>query len=120
MKITTAFFNRSYLFLCYAIIFGTTLLFSTSTRSVFEVNKLGVIKISLSLLGILFFYDRLIGNQTWFQNFKDNLFFNSSLVLLWTSNAISTITSKNVTVSIFGCYDRWEGIITSSFYIFMT
>ena len=31
--------NRTYLFLFYAIIFGTTLFFSTATRSVFEEDK---------------------------------------------------------------------------------
>ena len=68
LSIKTA--DRIYLFLCYTIIFGVTLLFSTATRSVFEVNKLGLVKISLSLLGIMFFYDQLFGNKQWFFEYK--------------------------------------------------
>tara|TARA_B100000674_G_scaffold72690_1_gene50233 strand:- start:5555 stop:7546 length:1992 start_codon:yes stop_codon:yes gene_type:complete len=111
--------NRTYLFLCYAIIFGTTLFFSTATRSVFEVNKLGIVKIALSLMGILFFYDQLFGKNTWFFKPKKNKWFNISLLIVWISNLLSTVFSKNIMVSIYGSYDRWEGIITTTFYLFM-
>ncbi len=71
-------------------------------------------------MGILFFYDRLIGNKTWFHDFNKNKVFNYSLLFLWGTNILSTIFSKNIIVSIFGCYDRWEGLITTSFYLFFT
>lgn len=111
--------NRIYLSLCYTIIFGVTLFFSTATRSVFEVNKLGIVKIAISILGILFFYDHLFGQNKWFFNHKKNKWFNLSLLLVWLSNILSTVFSKNITVSIYGSYDRWEGIITTTFYLFM-
>ena len=117
LSIKTA--DRIYLFLCYTIIFGVTLLFSTATRSVFEVNKLGLVKISLSLLGIMFFYDQLFGNKQWFFEYKKNKWFNHSILLVAASNIVSTIFSKNILVSIYGSYDRWEGIITTSFYLFL-
>ena len=117
LSIKTA--DRIYLFLCYTIIFGVTLLFSTATRSVFEVNKLGLVKISLSLLGIMFIYDQLFGNKQWFFEYKKNKWFNHSILLVAASNIVSTIFSKNILVSIYGSYDRWEGIITTSFYLFL-
>ena len=111
--------NRTYLCLCYVIVFGSTLFFSTATRSVFEVNKLGIVKIALSLMGILFFYDQLFGKNTLFFTPKKNKWFNASLLLVWISNALSTVFSKNIMVSVYGSYDRWEGIITTTFYLFM-
>ena len=119
MQLSNTLFSRIYLFLFYTIILGTTLIFSTATRSVFEVNKLGIVKISLSILGIFFFYDKLLGQNTWFYNYSKNKWFNHSLVILWLSNGLSTIFSKNIRLSIFGCYDRWEGLITTSFYLFL-
>ena len=70
-------------------------------------------------MGILFFYDQLFGNNTWFFTPKKNKWFNASLLLVWMSNALSTVFSKNIMISIYGSYDRWEGIITTTFYLFM-
>ncbi|MEK9728000.1 MAG: O-antigen ligase family protein, partial [Candidatus Margulisiibacteriota bacterium] len=36
------------------------------------------------------------------------------------SNVLSTVFSKNINVSVWGSYDRWEGIITTSLYLFCT
>ena len=66
-------FRWAYIILGLCIIFGITLVFSTATRSVFEVNKLGIVKICVSLMGILFSYDALFGNHQWFHPFKLNL-----------------------------------------------
>ena len=120
MNLSTAFINRTYQYLCYLIIFGTTLFFSTSTRSVFEVNKLAIFKIGIAVAGILFFYDQLIGKKDWFYGFNKNRWFNISIVVVWLSNFCSTIFSKNINVSIWGSYDRWEGIITTTLYLFTT
>ncbi|MGC6367635.1 MAG: O-antigen ligase family protein [Candidatus Marinamargulisbacteria bacterium] len=105
-----------FLGLNYTIIFGVTLIFSTATRSVFEVNKLGIFKICVALLAILFAYDRLLGSKTLFYSFKVNKWFNALLVGSWITNVLSTIFSQNILISMFGSYDRWEGLITTSFY----
>ncbi|MBL6722933.1 MAG: O-antigen ligase family protein [Candidatus Margulisbacteria bacterium] len=112
--------NKAYLFFSYAVIFGTTLFFSTATRSVFEVNKLGILKIGVSFMGIIYLYDRLLGSKTLFYPIKKHPWFNASLGLVWLSNALSTIFSKNIVLSFFGCYDRWEGLLTVTFYLLLT
>ena len=99
------------------IIFGVTLLFSTATRSVFEVNKLGVLKIGLCFLIIMYAYNTLISNKHRFIPLKQNRFINIALLIIWLSNILSTIFSQNITISIYGSYDRWEGIITYTFYL---
>ena len=81
--------NTIYLFCIYLSIFGTTLFFSTSTRSVFEVNKLGIFKIAMAIGALLFFYDQLIGNKQWFYSFNKNRWFNYSIILVWFSNILS-------------------------------
>ena len=86
--------NKLYLLFIYICIFGVTLVFSTATRSVFEVNKLFILKLTIAGLGILYAYDRLIGDQSWFFNVKKNKFFNISLAIVWLSNFLSTIFSK--------------------------
>ena len=115
MRNLNSFFHTSYTSLFYIIIFGTTLFFSTATRSVFEVNKLGIVKICLSLAGIFFCYDRLIGNREWFFNFKKNKTINITILLVWVSNALSTIFSKNIIISIF--YFNWIPIFMPIFKI---
>ena len=120
MNLSIPFINKVYQYLCYLIIFGTTLFFSTSTRSVFEVNKLAIFKIGIAIAGILFFYDQLIGKKGWFYGFNKNRWFNISIIVVWISNFCSTIFSKNINVSIWGSYDRWEGIITTTLYLFTT
>jgi hypothetical protein len=113
-------FQRLFTTLTYFIVFGATLVFSTATRSVFEVNKLGIFKIALSLMAILYFYDRLLGNKTWFHDYSKNKWINHSILFLWITNILSTIFSKHIIISIYGCYDRWEGLLTYSFYLFLT
>ncbi len=113
-------FNKVFTFLVYTIIFGITLVFSTYTRSVFEVNKLGITKIAICLMIIMFVYDSLFNKSKYFFKPAVNKLFNISLLVVWFSNILSTIFSKNITVSIFGSYDRWEGIITVTFYLILT
>ena len=108
--------NKLYLLFIYICIFGVTLLFSTATRSVFEVNKLFMLKLTISSLSILYAYDRLIGDKSWFYNIKKNRFFNISLAIVWLSSFLSTIFSKNILISFYGSYDRWEGILTFTLY----
>ena len=68
-------------------------------------------------MGLIFAYDRLLGDRSWFYDFKKNRWFNIFIVATWLSNLISTIFSKNILISIYGSYDRWEGLITTSFYL---
>jgi hypothetical protein len=120
MKQQRSIINPTYTTILCAIILGVSLLFSTATRSVFEVNKLGLFKIGLAMIGVLFFYDQCIGRQHWFYAFKINRWFNWGLVLVWLSNVASTVLSTNPILSIYGSYDRWEGLLTTSCYLFFT
>ena len=70
MQSITNRFDKLFLFFSYCIIFGISLAFSTATRSVFEVNKLGIFKISIIFMGLIFAYDRLLGDRSWFYDFK--------------------------------------------------
>ena len=70
MQSMTNKFDKLFLFFSYVIIFGITLVFSTTTRSVFEVNKLGLFKVSIIAMGLIFAYDRLLGDRSWFMILK--------------------------------------------------
>ena len=99
------------------ILIGVSLVFSTATYSVFEVNKLVIFKIGTSLLGILYAYDYLIGSRRLFFGPSNHIWFNAALFGVWISHGLSTIFSKHVWLSVYGSYDRWEGLITVSYYL---
>ncbi len=106
------------------LVIGTPLLFSSLTRSVFEVNKLLLLRYStlITLFLWLFHYLFLKDNNALDHNQTNSYGIGSfswkkigleKIVLIWLIfNAISTIFSPNIYVSIIGAYDRWEGIIT--------
>jgi O-antigen ligase len=121
-------FNIIFLVFMFTLVVGTPMIYTSITRSVFEVNKLLLLR--FVLVGGVF---------TWFLKyllFKDNGFDNKeeesySLfgfrwkrigleipILIWLIvNFISTIFSQNIHISIIGSYDRWEGIITVINYV---
>jgi O-antigen ligase len=103
----------------YLIILGVTLVFSTGTRSVFEVNKLFFLKLGISLIGIMFFYDYLIGERRWFCRLSKHKWFNGALLATSLSALASTIFSVHPQISIYGSYDRWEGLLTTAIYLFL-
>ena len=74
-------FHKLFLASTLFIIFGITLGFSTATRSVFEVNKLGITKIGICILIIMYSYDILFKQSARFTSFKQNIWFNVTIIL---------------------------------------
>ncbi len=124
-------FDTLFTFLFFILVVGTPLIFTSYTRSVFEVNKLLLLRVvTLFTMGLWLFRYLL---------FKDNGLDTASkedsigiwgfywkkiglerVALIWLGiNAISTLFSQNFYVSIIGSYDRWEGIITVINYIML-
>ena len=105
-----------------ALMIGTPLVFTPITRSVFEVNKLLLLRV-VTLFTLFFWAFRAI-------LYKDNgadpaLYKWMKLRLEWpigiwlVLNLLSTIFSQNLYVAIIGAYDRWEGILTIFNYMFL-
>ena len=121
-------FDTLFLGLMFTLVVGTPLVYTSITRSVFEVNKLLLLRIIL-LIGVFLWVLKYLV-------FRDNGYDNSAKesyeifglrwkrigleipLLLWLiTNFVSTIFSQNIRVSIIGSYDRWEGILTVFNYI---
>jgi len=115
-------------------VFGVPIFFTSVTRSVFEVNKMLLLRfVSLAVLALWVVktllvdygkdypselhkgkpYYRLLGIK-WYKTGLE------IPMLFWLIvNVASTILSDNVFVSIIGAYDRWEGLITVFNYAFI-
>ncbi len=109
------------------LIFGIPIFFTSITRSVFEVNKLLLLRFT-SILIIMFWSVKSLlvdygaknadpahaGKE--FYSIFGLKWYKTGLeipLLIWlVVNMVSTMLSKNIYVSIIGAYDRWEGIIT--------
>ncbi len=126
----SAFFDKTILILFLLLVIGTPLLFTSYTRSVFEVNKLLILRIitlltyGLWLLRYILFKDN--GYDTSKEKSYSILGFRWQKIglewpmVIWIGfNILSTLFSQNVRVSIIGAYDRWEGIITVVNYILL-
>lgn len=105
------------------LVVGTPLFFTSLTRSVFEVNKLFLLRFStLAVMGIWFFhYLFLKDNGIDHEKSESYSFFGLRWkkigleipMLLWLFfNVLSTLFSQNLIVSVIGAYDRWEGLVT--------
>ncbi len=113
-----------YTILLTLLVVGTPLLFTSLTRSVFEVNKLLLLRYSqliILFLWVLHYFllrdnnalDHDKTNAYSIKNFSWKKIGLEKIILVWLIfNCISTIFSPNIQVSIIGAYDRWEGIIT--------
>ncbi|MBT5953718.1 O-antigen ligase family protein [bacterium] len=123
-QLIDSFFNVMFFLLA----IGTPLLFTSLTRSVFEVNKLLLLRVIELLVIFVWFFKYLVLKA----NDEDNNE-ESSLIFgifrwkrtgfelgfgIWLLvNIVSTVVSQNIIISIIGSYDRWEGIITTINYI---
>lgn len=107
---------------------GIPLVYTSYTRSVFEVNKLMLLRVSTILLcGVWLtkvlwdrYHDIRTPNTYYFGPFswkKTGL--DIPLILVSLSLVFSTLFSQNIRISIFGTYDRWEGILTYGNYILL-
>ena len=116
------FFNFTFLALLFILVVGTPLFFTPYTRSVFEVNKMLLLRLIILITYLLWFIKTAL-----FQHLDTRASENSITILgykwkktglelpilLWFGvNIASTYFSQNLRVSIFGCYNRWEGLIT--------
>lgn len=122
------FFHRIYTFLLCVLIIGNPLIFSSYTRSVFEVNKLLLLRgVSLLLLAFWGFKKLLDYYHNRQADLKDSyeilgirwkrvgLEIPSLLYVIVT--LITCVFSTNVWLAIIGSYDRWEGIFTVLNYV---
>ena len=112
------------------LVVGTPLLFTSYTRSVFEVNKLLLLRLcSIAIIGVWIFYTLIKKDQVQEEKPADSwtiLGFTWKKIgleiptLVWLGfNLLSTIFAQNHIVAIIGAYDRWEGIVTIVNYAFL-
>jgi len=109
------------------LIFGIPIFFTSVTRSVFEVNKLLLLRVTTTLSIVFIFIRALLvdydkKNEAMIYKDRDYYevfgvkWYKTGLeipVLIWLIvNVASTLLSRNLYVSIIGAYDRWEGLIT--------
>lgn len=106
------------------LIVGTPLVFTSLTRSVFEVNKLLLLRSVLVITWGVWIIKSLLYKDNNIDDTKGYKLFNwqgftwkktglELPILAWLGvNVISTIFSENIYIGIIGSYDRWEGIIT--------
>ncbi|RAP29876.1 hypothetical protein DID76_03645 [Candidatus Marinamargulisbacteria bacterium SCGC AG-414-C22] len=121
-------FNGLILVLFTLLIFGIPLAFTAYTRSVFEVNKLLVLRITLILVYFFWFVKYLIYKHNGFDNKEEESYSLLGFrwkrvglelpVLAWILvNYISSFLSENIFISYIGAYDRWEGMSTILNYV---
>lgn len=116
------------------LIFGIPIFFTSVTRSVFEVNKLLLLRVTTLLTigfwaikSLLVDYDKDVPDNIYkgkpYYELLGIKWYKTGLeipLLLWSIiNIISTLLSRNIFVSVIGAYDRWEGIITVVNYVFL-
>ncbi|MGE4170069.1 MAG: O-antigen ligase family protein [Candidatus Margulisiibacteriota bacterium] len=117
------FFDIAFLVLLCVLCIGTPLLFTSLTRSVFEVNKLLLLRLDILLVYALWLFRYLLlkdNGQDHSQAESYSVFglrwkkigLEIPFVIWLIFNLISTVFSQNIYIAIIGAYDRWEGIIT--------
>lgn len=118
-----SFFDYFFLVLLFILVVGIPLVFTSYTRSVFEVNKLLLLRLSslVCIGGVLFKLLIEKANQINVETAETYELFGLSFkktnfeipfCIIMILNLVSTIFSQNIFISIIGSYDRWEGIFT--------
>ncbi|MFC1595741.1 O-antigen ligase family protein [Candidatus Margulisiibacteriota bacterium] len=113
------------------LVVGIPLLFSSLTRSVFEVWKLLLLRAVIIVVFGTWITKRILFVKKEEHYIKPEETF-SMFGISWQKtglewpfivwgiiNVVATIFSHNVYVSIIGAYDRWEGLVTVFNYIFL-
>ncbi|MDR1997421.1 MAG: O-antigen ligase family protein [Candidatus Margulisbacteria bacterium] len=95
---------------------GTPIIFTSLTRSVFEVSKLLNVRIALIWIVAVVLL-RAILNKERLQFIKTPL--NWPLLAFVIVNIFSAIFSSNHYIALLGAYDRWEGLITELNYMLL-
>jgi hypothetical protein len=100
-----------------ALIFGTPILFTSITRSVFEVTKMFALRSSQLVIIYVLFINFVLGRQHLAKHTDNRLTY---LLAGWAGvNLLSFLFSPNMTISFIGAYDRWDGILTNLNYVFL-
>lgn len=118
--------------LFFILLIGTPLIFTSYTRSVFEVGKLLLVRIVIILTYIFWLlksmYVSANSDQKSLKKEEHYTIFGFKwkkigleipIILVLLTNILSTIFSQNLKLSIIGSYDRWEGIITIVNYLML-
>ena len=105
---------------------GIPLVFTPLTRSVFEVNKLLVLRSTTIVLVLTWIIQRVLYKRNGIEDDNAIRILGVSWrrtwleipILAWLlTSVLSTVFSENIRISVFGAYDRWEGFITTFNYI---
>lgn len=123
-------FNTIFISLLFILIIGIPLIFTPLTRSVFEVNKLLLLRIITIIIYSLWLFRYILFKSNGIDNQKEESYSFLSFrwqkigleipLMLWIGiNILSTIFSQNIYIAIIGAYDRWEGIITIINYVLL-
>jgi len=107
-----------------AVAFGTPILFTSITRSVFEVTKMYLLRFSQLSIVFLMFTQMILGKNSskiffWnrpIQTKEEKILLSISLAWCF-SNLLSFLFSPNQLISWIGAYDRWEGVLTVLNYV---
>ncbi len=131
MKISTfKRWSEVYFLVLFAILaVGTPLIFTSLTRSVFEVNKMLLLRLVTIFISLGWLFKTMI-NRSHFQSSElpvkrfgpfswEKIGIEIPLILLVVFNVLSTVFSQNIRLSVIGAYDRWEGIATALNYILL-
>ncbi len=116
-------FDWIFLILLLIIVIGTPLVFTSLTRSVFEINKLLLLRLTTITALIAWLFNYLQRRDNGQDNAKEDSYTILGFrwkkvgleipILIWlATNLLSTIFSQNIRLSLVGAYDRWEGIFT--------
>jgi len=99
-----------------ALFFGTPIIFTSITRSVFEVSKMYLLRLSQLIIIFILFINYTRGTYT--QTFKlpnQNL---SKALWIWVGvNILTFVFAPNKYIAFIGAYDRWDGILTMLNYV---
>ena len=112
-------FNKIYTFLLFLLVVGTPLLFTSYTRSVFEVNKLLLLRVVTILIYCIWFFQHIYYKANVSEYRTQKIGLEIPLFIWVVTNIVSTVLSQNFLVSIIGSYDRWEGIFTVFNYVLL-
>lgn len=93
---------------------GTPIIFTSLTRSVFEVSKLLNLRLAIVWIATIVLLRAIVTKEK-IKFIKTPL--NWALLAYAAVNIISTLLSPNKYIAILGAYDRWEGLITEFNYI---
>lgn len=93
---------------------GTPIIFTSLTRSVFEVSKLLNLRLALIWIAAVVLLCAIFTKNK-IKLVKTPL--NWALLAYTVVNIISTLLSSNKYIAILGAYDRWDGLLTELNYV---